>query len=145
MSTRELVIYPYLITTAFGDTWVFDDSRTGLKEEAFVLGMSEMITRVVTEKNILDADNGFDLVFSDTPFDGHDVCIRKTYPDSGGTWYTGNIFGTEMTGWLCPALFLYFADAPEYIYMAAKSLSPGVIPIWEPEGAYTRQFVSAPR
>jgi len=33
-------IYPYLL----GNTWVFDDPRTGLKEEAFVLGMSERIS-----------------------------------------------------------------------------------------------------
>jgi len=38
-----LTIYPYLL----GQTWVFDDPRTGLKEEAFVLGMTEMISRLV--------------------------------------------------------------------------------------------------
>ncbi len=38
-----LTLYPYLKDSC----WVFDDARTGLKEEAFVLGATEMITRVV--------------------------------------------------------------------------------------------------
>jgi hypothetical protein len=54
-SMRILTLYPYL----FGKTWVFDDVRTGLKEEAFVLGMSEMITRLVTKKAIQNAEKGF--------------------------------------------------------------------------------------
>ncbi len=38
-----LTIYPYRL----GQCWVFDDRRTGLKEEAFVLGSSEVLTRLV--------------------------------------------------------------------------------------------------
>jgi len=53
------VIYPYLL----GNTWAFDDSRTGLKEEAFVLGMSEMIARLVETKAIPQAAKGFTLQF----------------------------------------------------------------------------------
>jgi hypothetical protein len=45
---RVLTIYPYLLH----ETWVFDDARTGLKEEAFVLGMTEMISRLVEAKAI---------------------------------------------------------------------------------------------
>jgi hypothetical protein len=40
---NTLTIYPSLL----GTTGVFDGSRTGLKEEAFVLGMSEMSSRLV--------------------------------------------------------------------------------------------------
>jgi hypothetical protein len=64
-----LTIYPYLI----GKTWVFDDSRTSLKEEAFVCGMSEIISRVVELKEIPNAAQGFALRFSDRPFRGFDV------------------------------------------------------------------------
>jgi hypothetical protein len=65
---RILTLYPYLYP---GTTcWVFDDARTGLKEEAFVEGTSEMITRVVERKNIPRAAKGFLLSFSDQPFDG---------------------------------------------------------------------------
>jgi len=58
MSTQRILTlypYPYPGTTC----WVFDDARTGLKEEAFVEGTSEMITRVVEGKKILEAANGF--------------------------------------------------------------------------------------
>ena len=40
-----LTIHPYLLH----ETWVFDDPRTGLKEEAFVCGATEMISRLVEE------------------------------------------------------------------------------------------------
>ena len=45
-------IYPYRL----GDCWVFDDARTGLKEEAFVLGSSEMMTRLVEAKGTKPVD-----------------------------------------------------------------------------------------
>ena len=67
---RILTLYPYLLD---GTCWVFDDERTGLKEEAFVLGMTEMISRAVDGKGIYDAAKGFALSFSDEPFDDHDV------------------------------------------------------------------------
>ena len=67
---RVLTLYPYLLD---GTCWVFDDERTGLKEEAFVLGMTEMISRAVDGKGVHDAAKGFALSFSDEPFDGHDV------------------------------------------------------------------------
>jgi hypothetical protein len=46
-----LTFYPYLLD----GTWVFDDPRTGLKEEAFVCGMTEMISRLVEAKGITNA------------------------------------------------------------------------------------------
>lgn len=64
-----LTLYPYLL----GNTWVFDDSRTGLKEEAFVLGMTEMISRLVEVKEIPEAAKGFTLLFSMEPFEGADA------------------------------------------------------------------------
>ena len=62
-----LTIYPYLLR----GTWVFDDERTHLKEEAFVLGMTEMITRITTTKEIPEAAKGFALSFTREPFDRH--------------------------------------------------------------------------
>lgn len=52
---RVLTLYPYLLN---GTCWVFDDERTGLKEEAFVCGMSEMISRVVEAKGVPNAARG---------------------------------------------------------------------------------------
>jgi hypothetical protein len=64
-----MTIYPYLLE---GTCWVFDDERTGLKEEAFVLGMTEMISRLVKAKSIPNASQGFALTFGAEPFD-HDA------------------------------------------------------------------------
>ena len=49
-----ITIYPY----SLGNCWVFDDARTGLKEEALVLGSSEMMTRLVEAKGIRQAEKG---------------------------------------------------------------------------------------
>jgi|tagenome__1003787_1003787.scaffolds.fasta_scaffold20800169_2 hypothetical protein len=149
----SLTIFPYRI----GACWVFDDPRTGLKEEAFVLGTSEMISRVVEAKQIPNAADGFALSFDSAPFN-HDVQLTRRAPvepegasaagpqlDQQGTWYEGEILGQKMTGWLCPALLLYFEKPPSAIYAKAEPLPAGVDPVWhigtgDPRG---RRFVSA--
>jgi hypothetical protein len=35
-----------------------------------------------------------------------------------------------MIGWLCPALFRYFAEAPKKIFVKAEPLPVGLDPIW---------------
>jgi len=134
------IIYPYLLA----NTWVFDDPGTGLKEEAFVLGMSEMISRLVEAKAIPRAARGFTLQFSSEPFDGADAelaWLRSGDPEvlpgkDGsasqvfGNWYKGDIAGQEMEGWLCPALGLYFKAAPARIFVKAEPLPAGVDAIW---------------
>jgi hypothetical protein len=140
MTLPNLTIYPYLYEEA---CWVFDDERVRLKEEAFVLGTSEIIDRVVEAKAIPNAASGFALSFGAEPFD-YDVELNWITPaeaskargDQGtgipgaGNWYRGMIFGQEMVGWLCPALFLYFPEAPRRIYAKAEPLPAGVDPIW---------------
>jgi hypothetical protein len=149
-TATQLTIYPYWLQ----DCWVFDDERTRLKEEAFVLGISEMITRAVEAKAIPKAKKGFALTFSSDPFEGYDVHIthvpQSQIWESGlgsikaGDWYEGDVFGEHMVGWLCPALTLYFRTAPANLYLKCTPLPAGVNPIWTPPpGARTRQFVSA--
>jgi hypothetical protein len=151
----RLTIYPYLL---HGTCWVFDDPRTGLKEEAFVLGASEMISRVVEAKDIANAAKGFTLTFDAAPFDhdaeltwlpAHEAARRLGYGGSDvpdvGNWYKVTIYGQEMIGWLCPALFLYFQEAPKIIYAKAAPLPAGIDPIWHisPNDPRARRFVSA--
>jgi hypothetical protein len=154
MST--LTIYPYLID----HTWIFDDERTGLKEEAFVLGMSEMISRLVDHKGIRDAIFGFTLHFCDEPFEGFDAELTWLRSDDSqvvpgehgsasqmwGNWYRGVVAGQQMEGWLCPALGLYFQAAPKRIFVKAEPLPAGVDPVWHVsrDDALARRFVSAP-
>jgi hypothetical protein len=50
-----------------------------------------------------------------------------------------------MEGWLCPALLLYFEQAPQRIFIRCDPLPTGVNPIWTPQrGDTVRRFVEAP-
>lgn len=140
---RILTLYPYLHDRT---CWVFDDERTGLKAEAFVLGMTEMISRVVATKGIPKAAAGFALSFSDESFPGHDVELDWLRSDGvGGNWYVGEVAGERMEGWLCPALLLYFVEPPRRIFVRCDPLPPGIDPVWTPPpGATARRFVEAP-
>ncbi len=140
-----MTIYPYLI----GPVWVFDDEKSGLKEEAFVCGMSEMISRMIESKDIPNASQGFAMSFGDEPFDGVDAelnWIRADEPNSifGGNWYFATIAGQEMQGWLCPALFCFFPAAPPRLFVRADPLPPGIDPIWHvaPDDPRPRRFMS---
>src|SRR5258707_11112854 len=65
--------------------WVFDDPRVGLDKEPFVSGADDMIDVLVAD--IPNADKGFRLLFSATPFPGHTVKLEWRREESGGNWY----------------------------------------------------------
>ena len=115
MPNAMLVIHPY----KSGGTWVFDDARYGLVREPFVLGASEMIDRIVEREGVADAAKGFTLVFSAQAFPGHHAELVKENAESGGTWY--RFADGSMRGWLCPALFHYFPQAPDRIFARAEA------------------------
>ena len=97
--------------------WVFDDERVGLDKEPFVAGADTLIDHIAA--SVPDAANGFVLIFSATPFPGHQHRFDwLRADDDGGNWYYSDEFGME--GWLCPALFKYFEEAPKRIYVQAK-------------------------
>ena len=107
-----LVICPY----RYHGTWVFDDPRVGLFREPFVAGIPEMIDKLA--KGIPDADKGFRLLFSATPFPGYATKLVWQREEAGGNWYYSEEYDCE--GWLCPALFRYFKKAPKEIYAKAE-------------------------
>jgi hypothetical protein len=116
MANAMLMIRPYWKD----GTWVFDDNATGLRCEPFVAGVPEMITRLTQEAGIANARQGFRLLFSDSPFPGHQGRFTRTREESGGTWYRDEATGAE--GWLCPALFKYFNEAPATLYAKAEAI-----------------------
>jgi hypothetical protein len=150
-----MTLYPYLYQ---GACWVFDDPQTGLKEEAFVLGASEMISTLIHAKGIRNAERGFAMCFSDQPFD-HDVELTWLSPEQAsqaiaqpvsslpatGNWYAGIVAGKRMVAWLCPALYEYFLAAPPRIYVKAGKLPAGVDPIWHvgSNAPQARRYMSA--
>jgi len=133
-----LEIHPYLDGSS---TWVFDDDSTGLEREPFVMGVSEMITEMVLAKGI-DGSPGITIQFSNQPFEGCDVVLKYTRPGDPsfyyrddqpewnrcGNWYEGEVNGSTMQGWLCPALGKYFAERPRTIAVKILPLREGVNP-----------------
>lgn len=99
--------------------WVFDDPAVGLRQEPFISG-ADRILDVLTEA-IPDAASGFRLVFSPAPFPGHHARFALSRPEHGGNWYAWPERGIE--GWLCPALFKYFEEAPAEIYVQVSPLA----------------------
>lgn len=109
-----LVLMPY----RHAGTWVFDDPAVGLRREPFVAGIPELIDAMV--EDIPDAGQGFRLSFSAQPFPGHTHKLTWRRGDETGNWYYCEQFDKE--GWLCPALFKYFREAPKEIYVKADAI-----------------------
>ena len=108
-----MVIHPY----KHHGQWVFDDDQVGLVREPFIAGADVIIDHMV--RDIPGAKRGFRLVFSAVPFPGHDVALERRDEEAGGHWYFHP--GLKTAGWLCPALFKYFEEAPDYIYAKFES------------------------
>jgi len=120
MPNSIMVINPYW----HSGTWVFDDPATGLVREPFVSGVPEMIDAVV--KDIPDARKGFRLLFSAAPFPGYQKAFTRVCEEFGGNWYACE--DPKMEGWLCPALFKYFDNAPETLYARAEAIGRALTP-----------------
>lgn len=101
--------------------WVFDAPDKGLSKEPFVSGIDVMLNRI-TER-IPRAKAGFRLLFSRTPFPGYEIKLEWRRPEYGGNWYYCPHYSTE--GWLCPALFRYFNEAPRELYAKAEAQMAG--------------------
>ncbi|MEO0759599.1 MAG: DUF6717 family protein [Cyanobacteria bacterium J06648_16] len=110
-----MVIHPY----KYEGMWVFDDDRVGLEREPFVAGADTIIDQMVAD--IPNAASGFSLVFAAQPFPGYQFKFDRQREEYGGHWY--RIAELNMEGWLCPALFKYFEDAPDKIYAQCKHRS----------------------
>lgn len=104
-----LVIHPYKL----GNLWVFDDPAVGLRQEPFVSGADRIMDLLSAE--LPEAGSGFTLIFSAKPFPGYQAHFVRGRTEYEGTWYTWPEKNVE--GWLCPALFKYFPEAPTEIYV----------------------------
>lgn len=110
-----MVIRPY----RFSGTWVFDDDAVGLNKEPFVCGIPEMIDFLT--RDIPNAEEGFRMLFSAQPFPRYQEKLTWVRgEEKGGNFYWSETLKAE--GWLCPALFRYFDEAPAEIYAKAEAL-----------------------
>ena len=110
-----MVIVPY----KYEGLWVFDDAAVGLSKEPFIAGIDTLIDKATA--NIPDAEHGFRAIFSATRFPGASFKLEWRRAESGGNWYYSPEFKQE--GWLCPALFNYFRNAPREIYVKVEPRS----------------------
>jgi hypothetical protein len=115
MPNQIMVIAPYWLEEA--STWVFDDPAVGLHQEPFVSGVPEMIDHLV--QDIPEARRGCRLLFSASPFPGYQKRLVWRREEMGGNWYASD--DPPLEGWLCTALFRYFAQAPEELYVKAEA------------------------
>ena len=128
---EPMVLYPYQLS---GGLWCFDDPGTGLKEELFVRGADDCISRMVEARQIANANNGFKMTFGGEEFPGYDVVVEWTGCEGDGNTYTGMIAGEQMDLWLCPALGRYFRSTPQRIYVRVEPLPEGIDPVWHDGG-----------
>ena len=114
-----MVLKPY----KWEGMWVFDDDKTGLVREPFVSGVPEILEALLKKQGIPleEAEKGFRLIFSAVPFPGHQLSAKRIEEEAGGTWYEESV--SKARGWLCPALFRYFASAPANLYVRAERCS----------------------
>lgn len=115
MLEQPLEIMPY---QAQDGEWVFDDGRVGLVEEPLLRGTDRLINVATAAVGIATPGEGFRLQFADCPFDGWQYRVNFMSADEelGGNWYFSPDFGIRH--WLCPALFLYYPQAPAVLYVA---------------------------
>jgi hypothetical protein len=113
-SNSILVIFPYRLQ----GTWMFDDEQVELVQEPFIEGMPEMIDILV--QPIPNANDGFKLFFSAAPFPNYQAELVWLKEEMGGNWYRWDEH--QLEGWLCPALYKYFGEAPQQLYCKAEPL-----------------------
>lgn len=115
MGNQIVIIAPYW----HHGTWVFDDESVDLRQEPFVSGVPEMIDDLVSD--IPNARDGFRLLFSAGPFPGFQRKLTWVREEMDGHWYHDG--ETRSEGWLCPAMFKYFDEAPAELYVMAEPKS----------------------
>ena len=91
--------------------WVFDDPRVGLVREALVAGADTLLDKLSN-----NAERAT-VLFSANQFPGSER-LRLMRSDKTGSDYVHES-GHKL--WLCPALFLYFDEAPDNLYIQVKA------------------------
>ncbi|MCA9248576.1 MAG: hypothetical protein KDA42_15730 [Planctomycetales bacterium] len=113
-SNALIILKPY----RYGGTWVFDDANVGLVREPFVAGVPEMIDHLVAD--IPNSDTGFRMVVCPRPFPGYQKKLTWLRGDGFGNWY--RLDDPPMEGWICPAMFRYYSEAPDELYVMAEAI-----------------------
>jgi hypothetical protein len=96
-----------------GKAWVFNDKLVDLKEEPFVAGADTLLDRIAGDNKKVEA------TFSETKFPGSQLTLEYVSGKvSSGTIYFCKELDHEL--WLCPALWKYFENSPQTIFLQTK-------------------------
>ena len=115
MNNSIMIIHPYWKHK----TWCFSDEVTGLVAEPFFSGIPQIINTLLEKEFDIEAPtDNFTAIFSATPFPNYTGVLNHVESDEYGVgnWYQYE----DMKGWLCPALFKYFSEAPKQIYVKVQ-------------------------
>ena len=113
MKKSVFLIKPYKLE----GMWVFDDPNVGLVKEPFVGGADTMID--VATAHMPNASQGFVAAFSAGYFPDAKIVLEWVREEGGGNVYRWA--EKDMEGWLCPALFKYFEERPQKLYIQLKA------------------------
>ena len=112
MTNQIMILFLYWTP---GGSLVFDDPARGLISEPFVMNMNNMLAEAAERSGIENADTvGFRVRFSAQLFPGAQFKLDWLREESDGNGYWSEDFQQE--GWLCPAMYKYFDEAPWEIY-----------------------------
>ena len=117
LQTSNQTLIRHLIVYGYNGGLVFDDPDKGLDKEAFVCGIDTMLFALMEKKNIQEK---FKLTFSPVPFPGYEVKLDWLHKEMDGNWYRSE--DLDISGWLCPALYKYFDEAPINLYIKIDSV-----------------------
>lgn len=103
-------------------TWCFTDEARGLLHEPFVLGIPEIIDKLIENVENQGNKTTYAITFSERQFPTCSTRLEKVREEHGGAWYTLHAEGiTAEEGWLCPATLKFFTSFPEAIYVVLKA------------------------
>ncbi len=106
------VVRPYRL----GRTWVFDDPAVGLRGEAFVCGIGEMLD-TVAENLQTDA---FEVLFAAESFPEASIVLEWIGEEGEGNWYRREDTGQEVC--VRGSLYRYFHVAPQVLHVGVRPL-----------------------
>lgn len=97
--------------------WHFDDPARGLEREALIRGADKILDTIRMDEAIMGPRIASKLIltFSAQKFPGSQYAFERKEAEDSGNWYYWP--QGDMRGWLCPALLLYFREAPEVLHM----------------------------
>lgn len=100
--------------------WVFDDLSRGLQREPLVMGADRILDEIRLDEHIAGpgVPDTLILTFSGQNFPGAQYTFERREHENGGFWYYWP--QGDRRGWLCPALFKYFDQAPEKLHMHVR-------------------------